>query len=92
MTAEGLLIREEKPGSFPPEVYYSLTPRVVESLLAWARTHPEIIERAQACSRSHSGGEGTGAGTADLGEVSADPEDSLCPEDDKPVEDDVGVS
>ena len=75
MTAEGLLIREEKPGSFPPEVYYSLTPQVVESLLAWARAHPEIIERAQACSRSHSGGEGTGAGTADLGEVSADPDD-----------------
>jgi hypothetical protein len=67
-------------------------PQVVESLLAWARAHSEIIERAQVYSRSHSGGEGTGAGTADLGEVSADPEESLCPEDDKPGKDDVGVS
>jgi DNA-binding HxlR family transcriptional regulator len=84
MTAEWLLIREEKPGIFPPEVYYSLTPQVVESLVAmtplvaWARAHPEIIKRAQAYSRSHSEGEGTGAGVADLGEVSADSDYGPC--------------
>jgi DNA-binding HxlR family transcriptional regulator len=48
MTAAGLLIRDEKPGGFPPKVYYSLTPQVVESLTAlaplvrWARAHREI--------------------------------------------------
>lgn len=70
-----MLIREEKPGSFPPEVYYSLTPQVVESLVAMtpmvagARAYPEIIERTQAYNRSHSGGEGTRAGVANPGDV-----------------------
>jgi hypothetical protein len=68
MTAAGLLIRDEKPGGFPPKVYYSLTPQVVESLTAldplvrWARTHREIIERAQAYSRRRSGRKATPIG------------------------------
>jgi DNA-binding HxlR family transcriptional regulator len=28
LTAEGLLIRDEKLGDFPPKVYYSLAPQV----------------------------------------------------------------
>jgi DNA-binding PadR family transcriptional regulator len=65
MTAAGLLIPDEKPGGFPPKVYYSLTPQVVESLTAlaplvtWARAHREIIERAQEYSRRHSGPKAT---------------------------------
>lgn len=59
MTDAGLLVREERPSGFPPAVYYSLTPQVVESLTAlapwvrWARAHPEIIQRAQEQSRRH---------------------------------------
>lgn len=54
MTDEGLLDRFEVPESFPPQVYYALTPPVFEFLGAiepavkWARSNAELVSRAHA--------------------------------------------
>ncbi|MGB6163284.1 MAG: winged helix-turn-helix transcriptional regulator [Pseudonocardiaceae bacterium] len=84
MTAEGLLIRDEKPKGFPPKVYYSLTPEVVESLtalaplVAWSRAHREIIEQAQAYSRHHGERKATPTGIPDLVGGDVDPDDDMA--------------
>ncbi|NKQ59016.1 helix-turn-helix transcriptional regulator [Amycolatopsis sp. K13G38] len=68
MTEEGLLVRTEPDTTtFPPEVYYSLTPPMEEFLAAvgpvreWSRRHADLIGRAQAHRRRQStGADGTG--------------------------------
>ena len=58
-----------------------MTPQVVESLTAldrlvtWARTHREIIERAQEYSRRHSGRKATPIGIPALVGTSVDADD-----------------
>lgn len=80
MTTEGLLARNRRAETFPPKVYYSLTRDVLEFLeatepvLEWARSHPELIARAQAYSRNHGDDEAT-AGIAELDVVNSDTED-----------------
>lgn len=81
MTAEGLVVREEKTDTFPVQVYYSLTPAVYEFLEAaapaveWIRRHPEIVERAQAFSRNHGGEVEALTGLSGLAARDAEPDD-----------------
>jgi DNA-binding HxlR family transcriptional regulator len=57
MTEEGLLIRTRDTSTFPPKVFYSLTPEVaefielVEPLADWVRRNPRLVAQAQAYSR-----------------------------------------
>jgi DNA-binding HxlR family transcriptional regulator len=57
MTEEGLLIRTRDTSTFPPKVFYSLTPEVaefvelVEPLVDWVRRNPRLVAQAQAYSR-----------------------------------------
>lgn len=59
MTAEGLLARNRNAETFPPKVFYSVTPEILEFLeladpvIAWAGRHPELMAQAQAYSRRH---------------------------------------
>jgi DNA-binding HxlR family transcriptional regulator len=80
MTAEGLLVRTRHAEIFPPKVYYSLTRDALEFLKAadpvieWARSHADLIARAQAYRRNH-GDDGATAGVAELDVVSSGSED-----------------
>jgi DNA-binding HxlR family transcriptional regulator len=53
LTGDGLLVRDEVPGSFPRSVRYSLTAAARELLEAigplrvWAEQHRELVERAR---------------------------------------------
>jgi DNA-binding HxlR family transcriptional regulator len=57
MTEEGLLTRTHGTEAFPPRVYYSLKPEVVEflelskTMLTWIDAHPDLIAQAQAYAR-----------------------------------------
>ena len=57
MTREGILVRTRRAEIFPPRVYYSLNPeiveflRVVEPVVEWVRRHPDLIAQAQEYSR-----------------------------------------
>lgn len=57
LTKDGLLLRKEKPKSFPPSVTYSLSEpaaRLLEaagSLVDWAHEHADLIAQAQAWRR-----------------------------------------
>lgn len=59
MRMQGLVVRERSTKSFPPEVEYSLNPAVVEALeaaeplIAWTRTHSDLLAQAQKYSREH---------------------------------------
>ncbi|MCE7009928.1 winged helix-turn-helix transcriptional regulator [Kibdelosporangium philippinense] len=59
MTEQGLLVRQRDTSTFPPKVFYSLTPqvaefmRILEPLAEWVRRNPELVERAQAHGRHH---------------------------------------
>ncbi|WP_063935845.1 winged helix-turn-helix transcriptional regulator [Actinokineospora spheciospongiae] len=59
MREQGLIFRESRGKSFPPEVVYSLAPAVVEALalaeplIEWTRAHPGLLAQAQAHSRRH---------------------------------------
>jgi hypothetical protein len=59
MTEEGLLIRTRDESTFPPKVFYSLTPEIaefielVEPLADWVRRNPGLVAQAQAYSRHH---------------------------------------
>lgn len=67
MTAEGLLIRSEESGTFPPGVSYSLNPEAAKMLTAsqpvvqWLRDHPYFVTRAQGYRHTNN----TGAGIDD---------------------------
>ena len=82
MTEEGFLTRTRRTDTFPVEVIYSLKPEVleflslVESLVAWADGHPELIAQAQAHRRRNGDEMGTLTGIAELDELDiADDED-----------------
>jgi DNA-binding HxlR family transcriptional regulator len=53
LTADGLIVRVQDPGVFPPSVQYRLMPaarEIVQILVPaaeWSKRHPEIVERAQ---------------------------------------------
>lgn len=57
LTKDELLLRDEKPRSFPPSVTYSLsTPAIqlmgaTDPLVDWVRSHADLIARAQAWRR-----------------------------------------
>lgn len=56
MTDRNLIERQQVPKVFPPSVHYALAPATVEALSAWesvidwARKHPELIARGRRCS------------------------------------------
>lgn len=58
LTKDELLLRDEKPRSFPPSVSYSLTAPAVQLLKAadplvdWAHAHADLIAQAQAWRRA----------------------------------------
>jgi DNA-binding HxlR family transcriptional regulator len=55
---EGMLIRLEKPGAFPPSVHYELSESsrelldVLQSIASWSERHHGLILRAQRVRRS----------------------------------------
>jgi hypothetical protein len=59
MTDEGLLVRRRDTSTFPPKVFYSLTPEItefielVEPLVDWVTRNPKLVAQAQAYSRHH---------------------------------------
>ena len=60
MTADGLILRHEEVGAFPPSVQYAISNATAEALdalepmVAWVDRHPDLIERAQRRRRSES--------------------------------------
>jgi DNA-binding HxlR family transcriptional regulator len=53
MTADGLILRHQEVGAFPPSVQYAISTATAEALdalepmVAWVDRHPDLIERAQ---------------------------------------------
>jgi DNA-binding HxlR family transcriptional regulator len=53
MTADGLILRHEEVGTFPPSVQYAISTATAEALdalepmVAWVGRHPDLIEHAQ---------------------------------------------
>jgi DNA-binding HxlR family transcriptional regulator len=78
MTAEGLLIRSEESGTFPPGVSYSLNPEAARVLTAsqpvvqWLRDHPSFVVRAQGYRHANNGGAGTNGVHASGGDAGDD--------------------
>jgi DNA-binding HxlR family transcriptional regulator len=64
MTEEGLLVRTRDTSTFPPKVFYSLTPEITEfielaePLVDWVRRNPSLVAQAQAYSRRDGDGDG----------------------------------
>jgi DNA-binding HxlR family transcriptional regulator len=79
LTEAGLLARTRETEPFPPRVYYSLKPEVVEflelsrTLLTWIDAHPDVIARAQEYARRN----------GDELEASTDEDFGLSDEDDE---------
>ena len=61
LTAHGLIEREQVSSGFPPSVRYTMSPATAELLaawepvVAWARTHADLITRAQRRHRDEAG-------------------------------------